>query len=54
MQVQVNTDASHEHPVLHEAIGGATKKLRRVLETTLGRLKDHKGDSSIRVDDAQE
>ena len=39
---------SHEHAALHEAIGGAAKKMNRLLETALGRVKDHKGDTSIR------
>jgi ribosomal subunit interface protein len=45
---------SDEHPILHEAISGAAKKLQSLLETMLGRLKDHKGDRSIRLDDKQE
>lgn len=33
---------------LDEAFGGAAEKLKRSLESTLGRLKDHKGRDSIR------
>jgi len=42
---------------LDEAFSGAAEKLKRSLESTLGRLKDHKGRDSIRgtegADDAQ-
>lgn len=34
---------------LEQAFGGAARKLRRSLETTLGRLTDHKGGPSIRA-----
>jgi ribosome-associated translation inhibitor RaiA len=40
---------THHGATLEEAIDGAIKKLRRALETTLGRLKDHKGGESIRT-----
>lgn len=41
---------SHRGATLEQAFGGAAKKLRRSLESTLGRLSDHKGGSSIRTD----
>ena len=34
---------SHEASTLEEALDGAAGKLRRLLESTLGRLHDHKG-----------
>ncbi|MDP2397533.1 MAG: HPF/RaiA family ribosome-associated protein [Burkholderiales bacterium] len=37
---------------LDEAFGGAAAKLKRSLESTLGRLKDHKGRDSIRGNDS--
>jgi hypothetical protein len=42
--------ASHQAATLEEAFSGAAKKLRRSLESTLGRLRDHKGGASIRTD----
>ena len=43
---------SHEGATLEEAYGGAAKKLRSSLESTLGRASDHKGGASIRTDGA--
>jgi hypothetical protein len=43
---------SHEGATLEEAYSGATKKLRSLLESTLGRASDHKGVASIRTDGA--
>ncbi len=42
---------SHQGATLEEALSGATNKLQRALESTLGRLNDHKGGASIRTDD---
>lgn len=39
---------SDEGDTLKAALGGATKKLKRFLESTLGRLDDRKGGASIR------
>ena len=39
---------SHNAATLQQAINGAIKKLRRSLDSTLGRLGDHKGAASIR------
>jgi hypothetical protein len=39
---------SHQADSLEEAYRGAARKLRRSLESTLGRLSDHKGAASIR------
>jgi ribosome-associated translation inhibitor RaiA len=41
---------SHQGATLEEAFSGAAKKLRRSLESTLGRLSDQKGGASIRTD----
>ncbi|HVL70501.1 MAG TPA: HPF/RaiA family ribosome-associated protein [Beijerinckiaceae bacterium] len=41
---------SHEADTLEAAWTGAARKLRRSLESTLGRLGDHKGAASIRKD----
>lgn len=41
---------SHQGSTIEEAYSGAAKKLRRSLESTLGRLNDHKGGASIRTD----
>jgi ribosome-associated translation inhibitor RaiA len=41
---------SHQGATLDEAYIGATKKLQRALETTLGRLNDHGDRASIRKD----
>lgn len=43
---------SHRAATLDQAFSGAAQKLRRSLETTLGRLADHKGGPSIRTDGA--
>ena len=43
---------SHEGATLEEAVSGASKKLRRLLESALGREADHKGEASIRGSDA--
>ena len=43
---------SHEGATLEEAVSGASKKLRRLLESALGRQADHKGEASIRGSDA--
>ena len=45
---------SHDAATLQEAFDGAAKKLRHLLESTLGRLHDHKGDASIRTENAIE
>jgi ribosome-associated translation inhibitor RaiA len=39
---------SDEGETLKAALGGATRKLKRFLESTLGRLDDRKGAASIR------
>ncbi len=39
---------SHEANTIEEAFNGAAGKLRRSLESTLGRLTDHKGGATIR------
>jgi hypothetical protein len=39
----------HEADTLEDALGGAVRKLRRMLDSTLGRLNDHKGGESIRT-----
>ncbi len=39
---------SHEGDSIEVALNGATGKLRRALESSLGRLTDHKGGSTIR------
>lgn len=39
---------SHQAGSLDEAFSGAAEKLKRSLDSTLGRLKDHKGRASIR------
>lgn len=43
---------SHEGATLEEAVSGASKKLRRLLEGALSRQADHKGEASIRGSDA--
>ncbi len=43
---------SHEGATLGEAISGASKKLRALLEGAFGRGADHKGDPSIRGSNA--
>lgn len=45
---------SHEGKTLEEAYDGAAKKMQRMLESTLGRLNDHKGATSIRSEDVAE
>jgi len=40
----------HQGATLEEAYSGAAKKLRRSLDSTLGRLDDRKGGASIRTD----
>ena len=45
---------SHDAATLQEAFNGAVKRLRHLLESTLGRLHDHKGDASIRTENAIE
>lgn len=35
--------ASHQAASVHEAVEGASTKLARAIETTLGRLHEHKG-----------
>jgi ribosome-associated translation inhibitor RaiA len=42
-----------EHSTLPEAISSASKKLEHLLESTLGRLSDHKGGTSIRTDNTE-
>lgn len=42
---------SHQAATLEEAFSGAAKKLQRSLESTLGRLGNRKGGSSIRTDE---
>jgi ribosome-associated translation inhibitor RaiA len=46
--------ASSTGATLEEAYDGAAKKLHRLLESTLGRLNNHKGVASIRVDEILE
>ncbi len=41
---------SHQASSLEEAVSGAAKKLQRSLQSTLGRLGDHKGGDSIRAE----
>ncbi len=41
---------SHDAAILQEAFDGAGKKMARLLESTLGRLHDHKGEASIRTE----
>lgn len=41
---------SHHAPGVDEAFRGAEDKLKRALESTLGRLKDHRDRDSIRHD----
>lgn len=41
---------THRGETLEQAFSGAAKKLRSSLESTLGRLSDHKGAPSIRTD----
>jgi hypothetical protein len=41
---------SLEHATLPEAITGASRKLAHLLDSTLGRLTDHKGGASIRTE----
>jgi ribosome-associated translation inhibitor RaiA len=45
---------SHDAATLQEAFDGAAKKLQHLLESTLGRLHNHKGDASIRTENAIE
>jgi ribosome-associated translation inhibitor RaiA len=45
---------SHNAATLREAFNGAAKKLQHSLESTLGRLHSHKGDASIRTENAIE
>jgi len=45
---------SHDAATLPEAFDGAAKKLQHLLESTLGRLHSHKGDASIRTENAIE
>jgi ribosome-associated translation inhibitor RaiA len=41
----------HTGETLEKALDGAAKKMKRVLESTLGRLHDHKGGDSIRKEE---
>ena len=43
---------SHKGATLEEAVSGASRKLRGLLESALGREADHKGEPSIRGGDA--
>jgi hypothetical protein len=43
---------SHIGMTVEQAYRGAAKKLRSLLESTLGRADDHKGGASIRTDGA--
>lgn len=43
---------SHQAGSLNDAFSGAADKLKRSLESALGRLKDHKGGDSIRGNEA--
>lgn len=45
---------THQAVTLEEAWTGATRKLQRSLESTLGRANDHKGGASIRKDTISE
>jgi hypothetical protein len=40
---------THEAATVDAALSGALKKLRRLLESSVGRLNDHKGAESIRT-----
>ena len=41
---------NHHAPSMDEAFRGATSKLKRALENTLGRLRNHRDHESIRKD----
>lgn len=43
---------SHQAGSFHEAFNGATDKLKRSLDSSLGRVKDHHGHDSIRSHDS--
>jgi len=43
---------THDAATVHAAYGGAARKLKRLLDSTLGRASDHKGAETIRKDGA--
>ncbi|HEY5237108.1 MAG TPA: HPF/RaiA family ribosome-associated protein [Rhizomicrobium sp.] len=45
---------SYEAASVEDAFDGAAKKLQRLLESTLGRINNHKGGASIRMENAVE
>ena len=51
---QSHVTASDDAATLQEAFDGAAKKMAHLLESTLGRLHHHKGNASIRVENANE
>jgi ribosome-associated translation inhibitor RaiA len=46
--------ASHDAATLQGAFDGAGKKMAHLLESSLGRLHHHKGEASIRTENASE
>jgi hypothetical protein len=43
---------SHNAPTLEQALNGAESKARRALDSTLGKVRDHRDHTSIRTDAA--